>query len=60
MAHCFYCGKKKTSRSTFYKLDKNGHEICLSCMREGYARVALEILEHNNKVDELLKGGAGR
>ena len=48
---CFYCGKRKTSRNTFYKLDKDGHEICQSCMRQGYAKSALEIIEHNKQVD---------
>lgn len=48
---CFYCGKQKTSRNPFYKLDKDGHEICPSCMREGYTKSALEIIEHNKKVD---------
>lgn len=49
--HCFYCGKRKTVRGIFYKLDKDGHEICLSCMRAGYTKSALEIIEHNNQVD---------
>ena len=48
---CFYCGKRKTSRSIFYKLDKEGHEICQSCMREGYTKSALEIIEHNKQAD---------
>lgn len=48
---CFYCGKKKRGRSTFYKLDKDGHEICQSCMREGYWKSALEIIEHNKQAD---------
>ena len=48
---CFYCGKRKTSGSIFYKLDKDGHEICQSCMIEGYTKSALEIIEHNKQVD---------
>ena len=48
--NCFYCGKRKTSRSTFYKLDKDGHEICQSCIQEGYWKSALEIIEHNKQV----------
>ncbi len=48
---CENCGKRKTSRSIFYKLDKEGHEICQSCMREGYAKSVLEIIEHNKQVD---------
>ena len=48
---CFYCGKKKRGRSTFYKLDKDGHEICQSCIQEGYWKSALEIIEHNKQVD---------
>ena len=49
--NCFYCGKRKTSRSIFIKLDKDGHEICQSCMREEYWKSALEIIEHNKIVD---------
>ena len=56
MAKCFYCGKRKTKRSTFYKLDKDGHEICQSCMQNGYYKTALEIIEHNKQVD-MRKGG---
>ena len=48
---CFYCGKKKRGGSVFYKLDKDGHEICQSCMREGYWKSALEIIEHNKQAD---------
>ena len=43
--------RKKRGRSTFYKLDKDGHEICQSCMQEGYWKSALEIIEHNKQVD---------
>lgn len=50
--NCFYCGKHKTSRSTFYNLDNEGHKICQNCLRNGYAKSALEIIEHNKKVDE--------
>lgn len=47
--NCFYCGKKKRgSNTTFYKLDQDGHEICQSCINEGYWKSALEIIEHNN------------
>ena len=49
---CFYCGKRKTSSSIFYKLDKDGHEICPSCMIEGYTKSALEIIEYNKQVDK--------
>ena len=54
---CFYCGERKTSRSIFYKLDKDGHEICQSCMREGYTKSALEIIEHNKQVDKRKEDG---
>lgn len=50
--NCYYCGKRKTSRSTFYKLDNKGHEICSCCLRNGYAKSALEIIEHNENVDK--------
>ena len=49
---CFYCGKRETSRNPLYNLDKDGHKICQSCMREGYTKSALEIIEHNKQVDE--------
>ena len=39
----------------FYKLDQDGNEVCQSCMREGYWKSALEIIEHNKKVDEKSK-----
>ena len=39
---CFYCGKRETYRNPFYNLDKDGHKICQSCMREGYTKSALE------------------
>lgn len=48
---CFYCGKRETYRNPFYTLDKDGHKICQSCMREGYTKSALEIIEHNKQVD---------
>ena len=48
---CFYCGKRETYRNPFYNLDKDGHKICQSCMREGYTKSALEIVEHNKQVD---------
>lgn len=48
---CFYCGKQETCRNPFYNLDNDGHKICQSCMREGHAKSALEIIEHNKKVD---------
>ena len=49
--NCFYCGKKKRGNNTiFYKLDQDGHEICQSCMREGYWKSALEIIEYNKEV----------
>lgn len=48
---CFYCGKRETYRNPFYNLDKDGHKICQSCMREGYTKSALEIIEHNKQVD---------
>ena len=48
---CFYCGKRETSRISLYNLDKDGHKICQSCMREGYTKSALEIIEHNKQVD---------
>ncbi len=48
---CFYCGRRKTSRSIFYKLDKDGNEICQSCIRKGYMKIALEIIEHNEQVN---------
>ena len=51
MGKCFYCGKRKNIRNPFYKLDKDGNEICQSCMREGYTKSALEIIEHNKQVD---------
>ena len=51
MKRCFYCGKRKTNHNPFYKLDKDGNEICQSCMREGYTKSALEIIEHNKQVD---------
>lgn len=52
MNSCFYCGKKaRGSNTTFYKLDQDGHIICQSCMNEGYWKSALEIIEHNKKVD---------
>lgn len=35
----------------FYKLDQDGHEICQSCMREGYWKSALEIIEHNKQAE---------
>lgn len=54
--NCFYCGKRKTNRKNFCKLDKNGHEICWACVRSGYIKSAIEIIEYNNKVDEMLKG----
>ena len=54
--NCFYCGKKKRGSNTmFYKLDQDGHEICQSCMREGYWKAALEIIEHN-KQEEFICG----
>ena len=46
-----YCGKRETYRNTFYNLDKEGHKICQSSMREGYTKYALEIVEHNKQVD---------
>lgn len=49
---CFYCGKRETYRNPFYNLDKDGHKICQSCMREGYTKSALEIIEHNKQVDK--------
>lgn len=49
---CFYCGKRKTIRNPFYKLNKDGYEICQSCMREGYTKSALEIIEHNKQVEK--------
>ena len=48
---CFYCGKRETHHNLFYNLDKDGHKICQSCMREGYTKSALEIIEHNKQVD---------
>ena len=55
--NCFYCGKKKRgSNAMFYKLDQDGHEICQSCMREGYWKSALEIIEHNKQVDNSCSG----
>lgn len=48
---CFYCGKRETYRNPLYNLDKDGHKICQSCMREGYTKSALEIIEHNKQVD---------
>ena len=48
---CFYCGKKKRGGSTFYKLDQEGHEICLSCISKGYFKTALELIEHNKQAD---------
>ena len=48
---CFYCGKRETYLNPFYNLDKDGHKICQSCMREGYTKSAIEIIEHNKKVD---------
>ena len=48
---CFYCGKRETSRNLLYNLDKDGHKICQSCMRKGYTKSALEIIEHNKMVD---------
>ena len=48
---CFYCGKRETYRNPFYNLDKDGHKICQSCMRVGYTKSALEIVEHNKQVD---------
>lgn len=48
---CIFCGKKNIRGRVFYKLDKNGHEICQSCMQAGYAKTALEIIEHNKQVD---------
>lgn len=48
---CFYCGKRKTSRGIFYKLDNDGHEICLSCVQNGHWKSALEIIKHNKQVD---------
>ena len=53
--NCFYCGKKnRGNNAMFYKLDQDGHEICQSCMREGYWKSALEIIEHN-KQEEFAK-----
>ena len=49
---CFYCGKRKTSRCTFYNLDNDGNQICQDCLRNGYAKSALEIIEHNKNVDK--------
>ena len=55
--NCFYCGKKKRgSNTTFYKLDQDGHEICQSCINEGYWKSALEIIEHNKQVDNNCSG----
>ena len=52
MKKCFYCGKRKRGNgSMFYKLDQDGNEICQSCMREGYWKSALEIIEHNKNTD---------
>ena len=48
---CFYCGKRETYRNQFYNLDKDGHKICQSCMRKGYKKSALDIIEHNKQVD---------
>ena len=53
---CFYCGKQETYRNPFYNLDKDGHKICQSCMREGYTKSALEIIEHNKQVDNSCYG----
>ena len=50
---CFYCGKRETSRNQLYNLDKDGHKICQCCMRDGYWKSAIEIIEHNKRVDEL-------
>ena len=53
MKKCFYCGKlKRGNGSMFYKLDQDGNEICQSCMGKGHWKSALEIIEHNEKVDE--------
>ena len=47
--NCFYCGKKKRGSNTmFYKLNQEGHQICQSCIKQGYWKDALEIIEHNN------------
>ena len=51
---CFYCGKKKRSGSTFYKLDSDGHEICLSCISKGYFKSSIAIIEHNKRVDIII------
>ena len=50
--NCFCCGKKKRGdNAMFYKLDQDGHEICRSCMRDGYWQFALEVIEHNKLFD---------
>lgn len=50
--NCSYCGKRKRKGITFYKLDNKGHEICRYCLRNGYAKSALEIIKHNENVDK--------
>lgn len=49
---CFYCGKRQTSRNPFYNLDNDGHKICQDCMRAGYTKSAIEIIEHNKQVEK--------
>lgn len=57
VSKCFYCGKKKRgSHTVFYLLGKDGHEICQSCMNEGYRKDALEIIEHNKQADKSCSG----
>lgn len=53
--HCFFCGKKKRGASIFYNLDKDGHIICQSCLQNGYAKTALEIIEHNKQAARIAK-----
>lgn len=55
--NCFYCGKKQRgANQMFYKLDQNGNVICQSCLSAGYWKDALEIIEHNNQVNNGCSG----